>query len=86
MKVGYVVLHYLSIKDTIKCVDSIKKAHGEEQFYIAVIDNASPNGTGETLAKYYEEEENVSVVLNSKNIGFAKGMKYTFPLVMFSFT
>lgn len=74
MKVGYVILHYLSIEDTIKCVDSIKKAHGEEKFYIVVVDNASSNGTGKTLAEYYEEEEDISVVLNSKNMGFAKGM------------
>ena len=48
-KIGFVVLHYNAIKETIDCVESIKKRIDTNKYYIVVVDNASPNHTGEDI-------------------------------------
>lgn len=72
-KIVFVILHYYTINDTIKCVDSIKDKIGTKNYEIVIVDNHSPNKTGEELKKLYEIEENVHVIENEKNLGFAKG-------------
>ena len=36
--IGFVILHYNTMKETADCAESIKKK-------IVIVDNASPNGT-----------------------------------------
>lgn len=72
-KFSFVVLHYLSLNDTIECVDSILKNIDYENYYIVVVDNGSPDNSGKVLKEKYETHSKVKVILNKKNLGFAKG-------------
>lgn len=72
--IGYVVLHYINLEDTVSCVESIKRSHGNGMTHIAVVDNASPNQTGETLREKYENDPEVSVIISCQNLGFANGL------------
>ncbi len=72
MKYTFVILHYNVIEETINCVDSIKKRI-KEPVDIIIVDNASPNGSGLELHALYEDDKQIVVLLNKKNIGFAQG-------------
>lgn len=72
-KIVFVILHYYTIRDTIKCVDSIKDKIGTKNYEIVIVDNHSPNKTGEKLNKLYEKDEQIHVIVNMENLGFAKG-------------
>ena len=81
MKVCFLILHYNEIELTKKAVESIVKMSGERE--IVIVDNCSPNGTGEELVKLYDNNDsdvNIHVLLNKENGGFAKGnnVGYTF--------
>jgi len=71
-KVGYVILHFNSIDDTYDAIESVKDLL-EDDDIIIVVDNCSKNGTGKVLQNHYEDDKRVDVVLNEKNLGFAKG-------------
>lgn len=71
--IAFVILHYNTIEETINCVNSIQTIHMEEEYYIVIVDNASPNGSGEVLLSMYKKEKNVHVVLSKENLGFANG-------------
>jgi len=68
---GYVVLHYQNLEVTIECINKLKKIAKESP--IAVVDNCSPNCSGEKLKALFEKEEKITVIINEKNEGFAKG-------------
>lgn len=72
-KIGYVILHYISEKDTKECVDSILKYTYHQECYIVIVDNCSPNNSGERLAEQYKENSKIKTIINKKNIGFSKG-------------
>jgi len=69
MKISFVVLHYCKADVTIKCVDSILDINCS----VVVVDNASPDGSGQKLKKHYQHQNNVHVILNNNNLGFASG-------------
>ena len=75
MKVSFVILHYNAVTDTIKCVESIIKLRRGEQedVSIIIVDNCSPNGTGQLLKNKYKNTERIDVLLLDKNLGFARG-------------
>lgn len=76
MKIGYVVLHYKTIDYTIKCVDSLiyhREKTGNNNIEIIIVDNGSPNDTGEILEAKYKDYSFIKVILSKKNVGFAKG-------------
>lgn len=73
MKVYFVILHYITIEDTVACVDSLVRLNNNEKINIVIVDNASPNGTGKILEEKYYEKDNISVILLEENMGFAKG-------------
>lgn len=72
MKYSFVILHYNVIEETIICVDSIKKRI-KKPVDIIIVDNASPNGSGNELYALYKDDKQVVVLLNKKNVGFAQG-------------
>ena len=72
-KLGFVILHYNAMKETIDCVNSIKKKIDAKQYHIIIVDNASPNHTGKKLEEMYALDNQVTVILASGNLGFAKG-------------
>lgn len=69
MEIAFVVLHYCQVGVTIDCITSLLNLEGESQ--IVVVDNASPDESGKQLEERYKLIENVHVILNDKNIGFA---------------
>lgn len=74
MKVCFLILHYNEIKLTDRAVQSILAMNGSnEDKPIVIVDNCSPNGSGEELLKMYSDKKNIKVILNKENGGFAKG-------------
>mgnify|MGYP001048890872 CR=1 FL=1 len=73
-KIGIIILNYNSYDDTINCVNSIFNFSNEKRFFkIYVVDNASIDESGDMLVKKYNNYSNISVILNSKNTGYAHG-------------
>lgn len=71
--VGFVVLHYQNIEVTKLCMEYLLKLKGIENNLIVIVDNASPNGSGNDLLEMYTSNEVVKVIINNENLGFAKG-------------
>lgn len=72
-KIGFVILHYLSLEDTNECVQSIMNNITFKNRNIVIVDNNSPNNSGQQLEKIYSNIEQVVVIKNRKNLGFSKG-------------
>ncbi len=72
-KFCFVVLHYLTMKDTIECVESLLSNLTYINFNVIIVDNNSRNDTGKKLKLKYKDHRNVKVILNNKNLGFARG-------------
>lgn len=72
-KITFLILHYLTGDDTIKCIDSILKLYSENMINVVVVDNASHNNSIEVIKEKYANNEIVTIISSKKNIGFAKG-------------
>ena len=73
-KISFVILHYMAINDTIECVESILKLQSAKyQLSIIIVDNASPDNSYNQLKEKYENIDNIYIIHNEKNLGFAKG-------------
>ena len=70
-KFVFVILHYITIEDTKKCVESIYIRF--KNVNIVIVDNASPNNSGKKLLEMYKNIENIDIIINDKNLGFANG-------------
>lgn len=73
MDIAFVILHYMAIEETNRCIEYIRKNIDTKNYKIIVVDNASPNGSGKDISQKYKEDKDVTVILNSNNLGFAKG-------------
>ncbi|MCQ2523605.1 MAG: glycosyltransferase [Lachnospiraceae bacterium] len=71
MKFCFVILHYKTSEDTIKCIESILNLKDEAS--IVVVDNASNNGSIELVKEKYDGNEKIHFLLNEENLGFASG-------------
>lgn len=71
MKTVFVVLHYCQGEVTKDCVESLLELDGEK--FVVIVDNASPDGSGDVLKQFYSGKDNVKVILNKDNLGFAGG-------------
>lgn len=71
--ISFVVLHFNDMEITSLCVEKILKLQNSESSEIIIVDNGSPNGSGEQLKRKYSEIKNIHVILSRKNLGFAKG-------------
>ncbi len=73
-KIGIIILNYNSYKDTVNCVNSIFNFSNKKTFFkIYIVDNGSTDESGNMLVKKYKNYDNISVILNSKNTGYAHG-------------
>lgn len=70
-KFCYVVLHYQNMDITRECVEKLIKISDASP--IIIVDNHSPNESGEKLKKYFQTNLRVKVIISEKNEGFAKG-------------
>ncbi len=73
MTYGFVILHYNVMEETLTCIESIKKHIKNETFHIVVVDNKSPNNSGNDLKKKFLNDDCVTIILNDENLGFANG-------------
>ena len=75
MTVAFVILHYKTLQETRECLESLLNLEQpvtlERQ--IVVVDNASQNGSLESLQQQYGSYPDVHFVALPENIGFARG-------------
>ena len=76
MKTAFVILCYGNAPLAIECVDYLNKIKRIEAASIVLVDNNSPDGTGEKLQENFKENGNVYVLRNKENAGFAKGNNF----------
>lgn len=63
----------MAIKETEQSVKHIRANLDTADYHIVIVDNASNNNTGEALKKGHQGEPDLTVLLNAKNEGFARG-------------
>ena len=68
---GFVVLHYLADEMTVRCTEALLALPGPVR--VVIVDNASPDGSGKRLQEHFAGREAVTVLLNARNEGFARG-------------
>lgn len=68
---GFVVLHYLVYEMTLRCAESLLALPVPVR--VVIVDNASPNDSGNRLREHFATFPRVTVLLNDRNEGFAKG-------------
>lgn len=73
IKFGFVILHYQAFDMTVESVETIKENFDISDKYIVVVDNKSPNGTGELLLQKYKNDSHIKVILAPGNLGFSNG-------------
>lgn len=69
----FVVLHYMEKDATMKCVSKIREKIDTPNYKIVIVDNASGNGSGKEIEELYKTAEDVHVIINEENLGFARG-------------
>lgn len=69
-RVAVIILNYNNYSDTVECVDGILDAGYLD---IVLVDNSSPDGSGERLHNRYSGELNVSYIQSGENRGYAAG-------------
>lgn len=70
---GFVVLHYLVDEATMQCVESIRRCCAGRDYHIVVVDNDSANGSYERLTERYAVADDMTLLHNARNEGFARG-------------
>jgi GT2 family glycosyltransferase len=76
MKTVFVILHYLTLDDTVACVASLQHnlATGrDDDLEIVIVDNGSPNQSGEQLAQHFSGQPGIHLLRLPGNEGFARG-------------
>lgn len=71
---AFVILHYGDAAVTMEAIASMRSLErGERKVSVIVVDNASPNGTGEQVKKQIESLPDFYYIHNEENLGFARG-------------
>jgi GT2 family glycosyltransferase len=74
MRASIIVLTYNQLEDgTRPCIDSIYKCTDPMDFELILVDNASSDGTPDYLRSVRDKHDNVVLLLNDVNKGFAGG-------------
>ncbi len=71
--IAFVILNYNLYNEVLQCVSSIEENIDTANYFVVVVDNASPNAVGSKLLKHYRSNNHVEVMINKENIGFAQG-------------
>lgn len=73
MSFAFVILHYLAPEVTEECIDLILNNFSNHNINIIVVDNCSPDGSGQTIAQRYRGESRLHLISMPSNEGFARG-------------
>lgn len=75
MKFGFVILNFLTSSEAIAAVKSVNKleSDNDDTIQVYVVDNASPEKVFQELSSALSIFNNVKVMQNTANLGFAKG-------------
>ena len=74
MKASIIILAYNQLENGTKpCIESVCKYTNPEDFELIVVDNNSSDNTAEYLKELKQEKQNVKIVLNITNRGYAGG-------------
>ncbi|MFL2123253.1 glycosyltransferase [Marinilactibacillus psychrotolerans] len=73
MNYAFVILHYLTVNDTVECINSIQQNIDYQDYNIVIVDNGSSNHSFQILQEKYQSIDNVFVLESKENLGFAKG-------------
>lgn len=73
MNIVFVILHFNTIEETTKLIESIEDKIDTKSYRIVIVDNASPDQSGETLFQRYINSNVIDVLCLEENIGFARG-------------
>ena len=57
----------------VKCLNSITKHQPDFEYEVIIVDNASKDGTVETVASLFGHNKRIRVIPSLKNLGFARG-------------
>lgn len=71
--VSFVILHYVAYDATINCIESIRKCCKDSDYNIVIVDNASPNDSGEKIEEYVKGSKDCVFLTAESNLGFANG-------------
>lgn len=71
-RVIIVILNYLNYIDTEECVNSIVNMNYDVKG-VVIVDNHSNNESIHKLTRKYKDNEDIHIIRNKKNLGFAKG-------------
>jgi GT2 family glycosyltransferase/predicted TPR repeat methyltransferase len=74
-----IILTHNNLELTRRCLESIER-HTPEPHELIIVDNGSTDGTPGFLRSYAAARENVRVILNAENRGFAAGNNLGFAL------
>ncbi len=69
MKVDVIILNWNGKKDTLECLESLKKIH-YSNFQILLVDNGS---TDDSVAVIKKEHPEITIIETGENLGFAAG-------------
>lgn len=69
----FVVLHYETLDDTEKCINSLMKYLSFENVQVVVVDNGSSNGKLNRIEAKYEDNKQIYFMYSKSNLGFARG-------------
>ena len=88
--IAFVILHYLVDKQTFKCIDYIQKNIDTDNYKIIIVDNASENGSFESVKVHYgTRDDRIVFIQNKSNLGYAKannvGINYVMRKYFFDF-
>lgn len=71
-KLCIILVNYNGKRYNDKCITSILKSEGREQIQVVVVDNASTDGSLETLRENWGADEQVYIISLDQNFGFSK--------------
>ena len=69
-KVSVIILNWNGLKDTIECLESLKKIT-HSNYEVIVVDNGSKENDADILEKKYKNY--IKLIRNKENLGFAEG-------------
>lgn len=76
---SFLILNYRNVEETIKCVESIRKADYKNTT-IVIVENGSADGSCEKLCALYNGLKGIYIIRSDVNLGFSGGnnLGYTF--------